>query len=347
VNSILSFFRRLIELLRGEPPIEPAPPEMPMPAAPGVPMARALMTNSAPLLDQVISDMLSALSSYLPAPAPPLPAPTVSVVSVTERTVGLGNRRGNETRGSLAVIALKGGRLDAVVRFQLWANDPGDVDTAIAQLHGRLLAARDALWTAGFLRVDAEGASLAEHVSSLNAWRKTTNYRVLYEFRYEDTDGAESLIARIPIKIDSEYGESTVVTDEMIRWDNQAAPLLEISGGAHGVFRIGAVSILAFLPDGWNGSEVTVSASVGGVVHERGFASVREFLGAFTLETKTVELGGNPYRAGRLVFPNADFPDPIILKGGGDVFRIHYADERFLSENENETDAVVYLRVLS
>lgn len=201
------------------------------------------MANSAPNLDQIISNMLKELSKYLPSPEPPLPDPGVSVVRVTEKTVGLGNHRGMDRRGSFAVVALKGGRLEVVVRFQIWSSEPGGVDTAIEQLHERLLNAMDELWADGFLRVAAEKTSLAEYVASLNAWRKTADYGVLYEFQYQDTDGAKSLIARIPIDIDSEYNVSTTVTDEMIRWDNETASPLVVRGN----FNVGRISALAFV----------------------------------------------------------------------------------------------------
>lgn len=309
------------------------------------------MTNGTSSLEQALADMLAVLEEYLQG----LPSPSVSVASVTERALAVGNRRGTERRGSFAVLALKGGRLEAVVRFQFLADESADVDAAVKTLQERLLAARDDLWAAGFLRIAAEETSLAEHVSGLDAWRKTADYRILYEFHYEDSEGAESLIARIPIdsdleERDSPQRETTVVTDEMMRWDNQAAPALEVRPGVRHPFRVSALFIIAFLPDGWNGQEVTVSASVGGAVREQTFASVGEFRDAFDLEKeegedelklKTVELGGNLYVAGRLVFPNADFPDPIMLKGGEDVFHISYAAPAF------DNDAVVYLRVLS
>lgn len=350
--SRLPFLRREEETPGEEASVESTPAETSTPMAPGTPPGRVLMTNSASNSDRALEDMLAVLSPFLPEPSPPLPAPSVTVVSMTERALAVGNRRGTERRGSFAVVELRGGRLEAVVRFQLWGSDPVALDAEAEALHGRLLAARDELWAAGILRMVAEETSPAEHISSLNAWRKTTDYGLLYEFHYSDTDGAESLITRIPIEVDSEYAESTVVTDEMVRWDNQAAPTLEMRGGVRRVFRVGALSILAFLPEGWDGNAVTLSASVGGVAHERTFASVRGFRDAFDLEQvggqlRTVELGGNPYLAGRMVFPNADFPDPIVLKGGEDIFRISYADERFLSENTSEIDSVVYLQVLS
>src|ERR1041385_3132547 len=104
--------------------IDPAPrpvaPASELPANRGVSMADAIVT------------MRAALATFLvrpaapPAPAPPastpLPPNSVTIVSLRERPVGLGDRRGNETRASFAAVALLGGRLEAVVRFQLWGD---------------------------------------------------------------------------------------------------------------------------------------------------------------------------------------------------------------------------------
>lgn len=292
--------------------------------------------------------MLDALDDFvLPLvpppgpPQPPLPTPGVSIVSVAERTVGLGNRRGTNAVGPFAVLALKGVRLDAVVRYQYWAGDPAGADALISGLQTRLGTADEQLRALGFLRIAGEGTSLAENIATLNAWRKTADYRVLYEFRYQDADGAESLIARIPIDINSEFNESTSVSDEMIRWDNLRAPVLSVRRGRHSVLQVGALNILAFLPAGWNGNAVTLTASVNGTVTQQIFASVRDFLNAFELETQVVELGGAPYREGRIVFPNPNFPAPIILRTDQDFFRITYSSPSF------DSQAVVYLRVVS
>jgi len=303
---------------------------------------------------QAIDDMLAVLSLVLEEWPPGLPEPGISVASITERALAVGNRRGTALHGSFSIRALKGGRLETVVTFRFLSNEPVPdyVDDAVEELNRRLLAARDGLWTAGVLRIAAEETSPTEHIWALNAWRKTASYRVLYEFHYEDADGAESLIAQIPIEIGGEHGEATIVTDEMVRWDNQTAPALEVHGSADHTFDVNALGILAFLSDGWDGSEVTISTSVGGTVHEQTFNNVRKFLDAFDLDgeegvPKTVGLGGNPYVAGRLAFPNANFPDPIILKGIEDVFRISYANGRFLSGNGDEIDSVVYLKVVN
>lgn len=349
---LLPFLRHEAETPDEEPPAEPAPPAAPARAAPAVFNASATKTNSTSIPGRAVEAMLKTLRGQMEN----LPEASLSVASVTERPLAVGNRRGMERFGSFSAIELKGLRLDAVVRFQFLADDPGDVETAAQALQNRLLGAGDVLWMAGFLRLRARETSPAEHMPTSNAWRKTVDYEVLYEYHYEDADGAESIIARIPIDIDSEYGERTEVTDEMVRWDNRDALPLTMSGVSQPNFRVRGLSILAFLAEDWNGGRVTLSVSLGGADRERSFASVREFRDAFELEEvevegqtqlKTVDLGGNAYLAGRMAFPNPDFPDPIILKGGEDVFEIRYADRRFQPENTDDTDSVVYLQVLN
>ena len=327
--------------------------------------------NNGPPLDKVVLEMLSVLASHLPpAPSPPIPPPNVSVVSLTERLVGLGNHRGIEARGPFAVVALKGGRLDARVRFQLWAATPGEVDTATDALHGRLLAVRDDLWSRGFLRVAAEETFQAEHILAQGAWRKTTNYKVLYEFRYEDTDGAESIIARIPIHSDPEVRnsmerETTVVTDEMARWDDQEAPTLEVGASVRSSVRVTGIAVLAYLPAGWTGNRVTLARlsriatgppttyptlpDFQAAVTDRTnpdrhaqvtFASMADFLAALRPAGNPIALGdwdedGTP----DLYHPaTSAFAPPIRLEMGDDLLRLTYQNSAL------DAKAVVYLR---
>ena len=229
------------------------------------PVTLATSTNNVMTLDEVISTMVTILEGYLPPAAPPLPVPSVSVLSAAERPLALGNLRGIERRGSFGIVSLKGGRLEAVVSFQLWSGAPGNLDTAINQLHGRLMAAKDDLWVKGFLRISADKTSVAEHIESLDNWRKATDYKILYEFRYQDTDGAESLIARIPIHSDPEIHDSpdretTTVTDEMVRWDNETAPALSVRGRLN----VKNVSALSFIPGANPSGTVTLTRTYDG-----------------------------------------------------------------------------------
>ena len=337
----LPFFWRRRVPPRTIPLILAPPPDAQGQTPGGVILASPLV--DAPPEDQIVTAMLAALSGYLPPPTAGLPSPGVSVVSVADASVGIGNLRGIDRRGPYDVVALKGGRLEAVVRFELWGHAPGDVETAMTGLQDRLLAARDLLRTEGFLRLSAGAASLSEAVSTtaLNAWRKTVNLVVLYEYHYQDSDGANSLIARIPVTVNNQFHESMVITDEMVRWDNQAATALALHGEAGRPIPVTGVGILAYLPGGWDGGGVMLAVTAGGSSRQHTYATVRAFLSSFTLDAGTVDLGGNPYVGGHLAFPNADFPDPVVLTGGADNVRISYAAPTF------DSAAVVYLRLLT
>ncbi|HXF40081.1 MAG TPA: hypothetical protein VN687_10240 [Blastocatellia bacterium] len=206
-----------------------------------------------PTLDQVIKRIGEIFDDYLPPPPPPPqpgeppspPLPNLSFVSVTERSVGIGNRVGSELRGTFGVLALKGVRVEVVLRFQLWANSPTDVDDAVQTLIGDLLADRDELRKQGVLRLALKSVGTSDTPGGGDTWRQSIEFSLLYEEPFSDTDGAESLIAQIPIKINSEFDETTVVTDEMIRWDDKddtSAPPLILRGPV----QIGDLSSLYF-----------------------------------------------------------------------------------------------------
>ena len=211
---------------------------------------------AAPTLDTAVQAMLGILSAYLPAPAGPLPAPTISVTSLTERTAGMGNYRGTEARGEFPAVELKGIRVDAVTRFQLWAQDPAQADTDVTALASQLAVDADTLWGKGFLKFTLDAVPPAEVIPSLTAWRKHADYRVLFEYAYTDA-GTDSLIAQIPIDID---GEKTLVTDEMTRWDQEHAPALVVRGP----FTAGTLSLLLFVPGVKPTGSVTVTRTFDG-----------------------------------------------------------------------------------
>lgn len=293
----------------------------------------------APSLSAVVAEMLGHLGGRLPAPPPPpVPAPAVGIVELTERTVGLGNRRGNDGRGPFPLIALKGGRLDGTVRFQLWAANPPAVDAAVLALQQALLADRDALAAAGFLRLDGAGTTPAEPFADPAAWRGTADYRLLYEYRYAETEGAESLIARIPIAVD---GETTLVTDQMARWDTHGAPDLEVRRGGRRSAAVRGLYAVSFLPAGWDGEQVTVESLTGGLLRQRTFPDVRTLLAEFAPDGDPVELGARVYTTGRM-----DFAEPLTLARGSDFFRVRYAEQR-LTDAGADTEAVLYLRAFA
>ncbi len=131
------------------------------------------------------------------------------------------------------------------------------------------------------------------------------------------------------------------LADNMVRWDNAAAPPLIVSGAPDRAIDTAAVSILAFLPAGWNGHAVTLETSVGGHQRQNTFATMREFFQSFTLQPDIIDLGGHQYTGGLFTFPTPPFPDPWSLVAANDTIRITYADNAF------DQDAVVYLQILN
>ncbi|MCA1567694.1 MAG: hypothetical protein LC803_19025 [Acidobacteria bacterium] len=311
------------------------------------------MSSTLPTNDPVLDEMLGKLDDFLspllqpgpPPPQPPPPQPSLSLVSVTERAVGIGNLRGTGMVGPFNVRSLKGVQLDAVVRFQYWAETPEESDALVTGLQGRLRSAGNELRAAGFLRIEAAGITVAESVAAVNDfWRKSADYRVLYEFQYEDNDDALGLIAKIPVDVAGFFANPMEITDDMVRWDDVAAPALAVRGSGTRPRRLSALTAVAFLPDTpaiWDGLGVTVRVSVGGVEDEQNFASVRSFLDAFDELEGTIVLNGNSYFAGRLPLEAVGFPValPFILKGD-DFLTVSYSDEKF------DGDAIFYLRVL-
>jgi hypothetical protein len=272
----------------------------------------------------------------------------------------LGNHVGQDLRGSFGVATLKGVRLDAVARYQLWADTPGDVEAVSQTLISQILGAFDDLRARGVLRLSLKNVSLIEGVAGAGL-RQIAEFSVLFEFPYSDSEGAESLIARIPIGINSVFGEQTVVTDEMARWDNEAAPALLLSGR----MRIGKLLALAFIPGAAPGGAVTLTRTFDGATgapavhpdlpsfltaitqpnnperHSRmSFASVSDFLNVFVAAGADITLGdwntdGTPdiYQSKSLAIESA-----IELPSATDRFEIAFQNPSF-----NQV-AVVYLR---
>jgi hypothetical protein len=298
-----------------------------------LPSSEAMATIPADIgLDmvRVLNRMLDELRSFL-APVSGLPDPAVILISLNDAPVGLGRLIGEEPHSMFGGTELRGGRLGGVVRFALWGTDAPAVNEGMLNLQAALLAATQSLFSRGFLRFNALTSSNPALDSTLNAWGRTTDYSLLYEYRYPATDAADSLIARIPIHSDLEVRDSlqretTVVTDEMVRWDNEASPTLVVRGR----FSLGSLAALAFIPgtapdgavtltrtfDGAAGPRTTypsLPALLAAVVNTNSperdgqftFNSFSDFMAAFTEEQDFIEaeehLGSEPI--------------PITLKG--------------------------------
>src|SRR5215212_840582 len=280
-------------------------PPVPTMSSPPTPATRAL----AAMLQQLEARL------PLPDPSPPPNAPPaagLSLVSVVERAVGLGSHVGVDHRGPFSVAALKGLRLEAVARYQLWAATPADLEQATNDLITSLLGDREVLRQAGFLRVALKHTGISENVFAEDAWRQSVEFEVLFEFSFVDADDAESLIARIPIAIRDHFTESTLVTGDLTRWDNESAPSLALRGA----LKVGRLSALAFVPGTEPAGAVTLTRTFDGAsgpppAHpdlttflaavtdpnnpareaEVVFASLSDFLSAFTAAGDPVALG--------------------------------------------------------
>ena len=237
-----------------------------LPAATAATAAIPIMNSDPSPISKALAAMLKLLKVYVepplmaPPPPPALPASNVLLASVIERAVGLSNRVGTDLRGPFSVAALKGLRVEAVVRYEIWEHSPTDVGAAVENLITQLLSDRDVLRTQGFLKVVLKSTGPSENVFAEDAWRQSVEFDVLFEFPYVDSDGAESLIARIPIDFTGEFNETTLVVDEMARWDNEAAPALHVRGP----LRIGVLSALAFVAGTQPTGKVTITRTFDG-----------------------------------------------------------------------------------
>ncbi len=324
-------------------------------------------------LDDAISEVLNVhLGAFVPGGGGTLPNNSVQMVTANGRRLGLGDRRGADVRLGRPVAALRGIYLDGTARIELWDSSPNAVDAGMEAVQANVMGARASLRSAGFLRLSVADSPPAEHVSALNAWRKTADFPFLYEYRGRDTDDAESFIVRIPIRSDLEQpgspeGETEIVIDDMRRWDDEAAPslILRPAGGARRV-RAGGIAAMAFLPGGFTGGAVTLERGGAGaagapVVHatlddfldavsdgdapqvqaQVGFASVTAFLSALGPPGDPFDLGDwDGDAVSDLYVPHRRlFDRPVTLRSGRDFLAIRHDAPAFAAP------AVLYLRV--
>jgi hypothetical protein len=329
-----------------------------------------LTLSSEPDAADLLAGLRDALNPFLPEGQNGVPDPALFITAVTEQPVGLGNFVGQETIQGFTRV-LKGGRLLVDVRFQLWAGTINDVEQQMEDLHTALLLARADLRQLGLLRLHAVETSLAEQIAALNAWRITAIYRILYEYQYIAGDDAQSLIARIPIhtdpeELDSPERETAVVTDEMVRWDQEEAPPLLLNGRD----TITRLWTLTFIPgtsptgpvqlrrthtgaSGTPASFTTLDEFVTAVTDpahpdsryaELTFATLDDFLSHFTGSSETIPLGDwdedgtlDSYQPGEL-----PFTAPIPLPGANDRLEIFYQPGS--DDPQFDQVAVLYLR---
>ena len=269
------------------------------PTAAAVPARVTLAPTSAPNMSQVLQQMLAHLDGFLPTPAGGVPQPSIIVLSLNDAPVGLGNFIGSTPGAPFGQTEVKGGRLDTLIRFILWGENIQQVNDLMLTLQGDLLAARANLWDLGFLTFVATTSTNPQFDATLNAWSRSADYSLLYEYQYVDTDAAQSLIARIPIHADQEIlnspdRENTLVTDEMARWDDLTAPIL----AARGPTTFSHLSALAFVASTIPTGTVTLIRTHEGATGAlQDYPTLTDFLNA--LADPVV-----PERHGRVIFAN-------------------------------------------
>lgn len=332
------------------PPGAPAAPAIVPAPEPPPPMA----TAATDAFNQAVTRLLNQVSAAAVLPAPPS---NVAVVSAAERSVGIGRFVGTPGPTEFAAEEVLGGRVEAVVRFELWSGALGTLHGETAALQARLRNARDALRALGFLRLRLADTSLAEAVGT--DWRQCCLYEVLYEYEYMDADASQSLIVRILADITGELAEGMEVRGSTVRWDEEDAPRLVVRGPAV----IHAVSTLAFVPGAVPGGGVRITRTFDGATgppqkltlakfrteatgpqplrpHAR--IQLTGFAALFTASAAgaTVKLGdwdtdgvADVYQARRL-----EFTTPVELAHSGERFEVRY---QFAKLNQT---AVVYLR---
>lgn len=323
-----------------------------------------------PTLNLIMNDVLVTLSGYLsPTPAS-LPTSTVSVVSATKRNSSIGNRIGTDTRGGFPTVAIKGGHLDASVQFQVWDSSAEDIEVEMNSLHNRLMADKELLRSQGFIKLNVEQSSTSEFLSSLSIWRKTSLLKFLYEYQYQDSDDALSVITRIPIESDLEVSnsaerETSTVTDAMRRWDDESANTLSVVGNGSSNAKVFGLNLLVHLPGGWVGDPIIIDrTNLDSVSPPNIYLDFSDFIEAVTDQTSpdqnaqitlpsisgfvnALTIDGAPFELGDWdedLVPDEyqayqqNFGLPINLSNANDVFRIRYQSPQLSSK------AVIYLR---
>jgi hypothetical protein len=297
---------------------------------PGVP---ELPSNKVRTPDEGLQAMLEGLRRFLPPSGAPIVFRAVQLVSLTERPLAIGNRRGLATQPPFDGAELTGGRLNAVVRLQIGATTSGAAEEAMRTVQERLLRAKDDLYVAGYMRFAITETSALQPLSD-GRWMQTMLVAVLYEYHLVDDDTA-GLITRIPVNM-GEYGTFDVTAPEFVAWSNAGAPPLLLRDPA----AVNSVAILWSLPVGWNGLAVNTSVRMAGATRQNNTASVRAFANLFTPEG-TLVLGDKTFQVGRLNFASINILGPVVLRERDDFFQMRYAANAF-----DHADAIVYLRAL-
>jgi hypothetical protein len=322
------------------------------------------MNNSQ--INQVLSNFLGIFKSYVPSSAGTVSKSLVSVVNFKERSVGLGNRISTVKFGGFNLQEIKGMRFDTLVRFQQLADTFEAINSDHDKLCNALLTDLDNLKKLGILQLNLERSSDIEFVASINAWRIISDYKILYEFQYTDSDDAASLIAQIPIESRLENFDQfpevfDVYSENMIRWDNESASPLLIKGPAE----LKILSGISFIPSDIPSGHVSIIRSFFGTTQEPKiyaslssfwdsvagqnsteinaqvkFDSISDFLNTLTSTYEPLLLGdwNLEDKPDQYEVASTSFKSSICLKSKSDFFNIKYEGIKF------NHPGVVYLR---
>jgi hypothetical protein len=212
--------------------------------------------------NQAVGEMIDHLKAFLPAPGnPPFPS-TLTVLEAAERPVGVGNFQGNVERGPIAVLGVRGGRVQARVRYDVRGATAQAAALAVQQLQEQVRAARLDPAKRDFLVLEPDGGDPAVPMGENEGWRQGVEYRVLYEYHYEDPEDAGSLIVRVRLDLRGEHHEDDAVTRDLTRWDRFGAPPLRVRGP----LTITALSALVHPGGGFPPGRVTVLRTHDGAV---------------------------------------------------------------------------------
>ena len=312
-----------------------------------------------PNLEDVLAQMVKDLQPFVPVQVGNLPAPSLSLASVEVRGAGIGNYVGMSADGTIATIEHHAIRVQALARFSLWGADPSTADEAVTGVNASIFAKRDDLLALGFLKLTFDGTASAEEMTGLGAWRRNADYNVLYEFPYQDTGGASSLIVGIPVA-ESAPDQQWTVRGDITRWDNHDAPPLSLRGPA----AIAGIAALAFFPHSvqvptgavritrtFDGAPAPAdSGTLAGFIAQTTagtparnvyveFAALSALLANFTPDGSPFDLGdwNNDGIPDGYIPTRLDLPSPIVLPTIADRLELSYQQPPF------DRVAVVYI----
>lgn len=302
-------------------------------------------------MEPYITSLLNHMRAYLPANTPNQPANTLSIVSLSYRPLGIGGWRALESVSGMSEFGVRGGFLEATVRYDIWAADVTALSNAAASLQRAIGADVVRLRRRQILQLKLVGINDGTGANA-SQLRRSLDYDVLYEYQYLDNDNAASLIARIPIEHGADLAvlPTIEVRDWMVRWDNVEAPTLVVAPIGTGTLRVRGLTIAAFLPGAGPGGQVTRRVIRGGVTETTDLGSPGDFLSRFVLALQPLTLVFPPrpllpgetqelrdFQVGEWIFPA-----PIVLNGSAERFEITFSAPAF----PVATTSQVYLQAL-